>query len=71
MTPAPKPRPKSCPICGKPRVEAFHPFCSPRCRDRDLLQWLDGGYALPGRPADPAAHLGADPDAIDELDGDS
>jgi endogenous inhibitor of DNA gyrase (YacG/DUF329 family) len=59
--------PKSCPICGKPRVEAFAPFCSPRCRDRDLLQWLDGGYALPGLPADPATH----PDAGDELDGDS
>jgi len=21
-----------------------------RCRDRDLVQWLDDGYALPGRP---------------------
>jgi endogenous inhibitor of DNA gyrase (YacG/DUF329 family) len=45
--------PKKCPICGKPRVEAHAPFCSTRCRDRDLLQWLDDGYALPGPPADP------------------
>ncbi|MCW1427839.1 DNA gyrase inhibitor YacG [Novosphingobium sp. JCM 18896] len=44
--------PKKCPICGKPRVEAHAPFCSPRCRDRDLVKWLDDGYALPGPPAE-------------------
>jgi endogenous inhibitor of DNA gyrase (YacG/DUF329 family) len=44
---------RKCPICGQPRVEAHAPFCSPRCRDRDLLKWLDDGYALPGSPADP------------------
>jgi len=44
--------PKKCPICGKPRVEAQAPFCSTRCRDRDLLQWLQDGYALPGPKAD-------------------
>ncbi|HEY6869780.1 MAG TPA: DNA gyrase inhibitor YacG, partial [Novosphingobium sp.] len=27
------------------------PFCSTRCRDRDLVRWLEGGYALPGPPA--------------------
>jgi endogenous inhibitor of DNA gyrase (YacG/DUF329 family) len=45
--------PKKCPICGKPRAEAHAPFCSTRCRDRDLLQWLEDGYALPGPAADP------------------
>lgn len=45
--------PKKCPICGKPRSTEHTPFCSTRCRDRDLLQWLDDGYAVPGRPADP------------------
>jgi len=40
--------PRKCPICGKPRVEARTPFCSTRCRDRDLVKWLDDGYALPG-----------------------
>jgi uncharacterized protein len=39
-----------CPICRKPRVEEHTPFCSTRCRDRDLLQWLDEGYALRGLP---------------------
>lgn len=44
---------RKCPICGKPRVAEHTPFCSKRCRDRDLLQWLDDGYALPGQPSDP------------------
>jgi endogenous inhibitor of DNA gyrase (YacG/DUF329 family) len=42
---------KTCPICGKPRVAAHAPFCSARCRDRDLLKWLDDGYSLPGPSA--------------------
>ncbi|CAM4010883.1 DNA gyrase inhibitor YacG [Novosphingobium lubricantis] len=43
---------RRCPMCGKPRSEAHTPFCSTRCRDRDLVRWLDDGYALPGPPAD-------------------
>lgn len=43
--------PRKCPICGKPRSAEHTPFCSPRCRDKDLLKWLDDGYALPGPPA--------------------
>lgn len=42
---------KKCPICGKPRKQEHTPFCSPRCRDRDLAKWLDDGYAIPGEPA--------------------
>jgi len=42
---------KKCPICGKPRSAAHAPFCSNRCRDRDLVRWLEDGYALPGPPA--------------------
>ena len=42
---------RKCPICGKPRSADFDPFCSKRCKDRDLLQWLGDGYALPGPPA--------------------
>ena len=44
--------PRKCPICGKPRVPDHAPFCSTRCRDRDLVKWLDDGYGLPGPPAD-------------------
>lgn len=43
---------RKCPICGKPRSPEHTPFCSTRCKDRDLLQWLGDGYALPGPPAD-------------------
>jgi len=42
----------ACPICGKPPTPDARPFCSPRCRDRDLLQWLSEGYRIPGPPAE-------------------
>ena len=38
---------KPCPLCGKPATPAQAPFCSQGCRDRDLLQWLSEGYAIP------------------------
>jgi endogenous inhibitor of DNA gyrase (YacG/DUF329 family) len=38
---------KLCPICSKPRVEQFRPFCSRRCADVDLNRWLSGVYAVP------------------------
>jgi len=44
---------KKCPICRQPRSTEFAPFCSPRCRDRDLARWFNEGYAVPGQPADP------------------
>ena len=44
---------KPCPICKKPRSEEPTPFCSTRCRDRDLSRWFGDGYAVPGRPALP------------------
>jgi uncharacterized protein len=47
--PAAKPR---CPICGKPRVQEFRPFCSRGCRDRDFLAWAGGRYAIPAVEVD-------------------
>jgi hypothetical protein len=44
---------RPCPICRKPRAQAFAPFCSPRCRDIDLGRWFGEGYAVPGPPTDP------------------
>ena len=38
---------KTCPICGKPTVGRFRPFCSRRCADVDLHRWLSGVYAVP------------------------
>ena len=39
--------PGPCPVCGKPSVVAFRPFCSKRCADVDLQRWLSGRYAIP------------------------
>jgi uncharacterized protein len=42
-----KPHPaKPCPICGRPSIERFRPFCSGRCADVDLGRWLSGTYAI-------------------------
>ena len=43
---------KPCPICKKPSLKAFKPFCSARCADVDLHRWLKGGYAIPARDED-------------------
>ncbi len=51
---------KPCPICKKPASEEFAPFCSARCRDRDLANWFNDGYALPGPPAAPEDLEGED-----------
>jgi uncharacterized protein len=40
-----------CVICQKrAQSEHYRPFCSKRCADVDLHRWLDGVYAIPGRP---------------------
>ena len=44
---------RKCPICGKPAVEAYKPFCSKRCADVDLNRWLSGGYVIPAREDEP------------------
>lgn len=44
---------RSCPICGKARAASHTPFCSQRCRDRDLARWFGDGYAVAGRAALP------------------
>jgi uncharacterized protein len=49
-----------CPICKKPVVAEFRPFCSKRCGDVDLNRWLSGVYAVPGREEEDEDGLGAD-----------
>lgn len=39
----------ACPLCRKASQPAFRPFCSRTCKDRDLLNWLGGSYALPAQ----------------------
>jgi uncharacterized protein len=43
-TPGPK-----CPICRKPMVAAYRPFCSKRCADVDLNRWFSAAYGVPGK----------------------
>ena len=53
--PAP-PREGRCPRCGKRFLYVSvarhkpYPFCSDRCRDIDLGNWLTGKYIIPGAP---------------------
>ncbi|MFO7804203.1 MAG: DNA gyrase inhibitor YacG [Paracoccaceae bacterium] len=37
----------TCPICRKPTVARYRPFCSKRCADVDLGKWFGGDYAVP------------------------
>lgn len=41
-----------CPICRKPNVVEYRPFCSKRCSDVDLQRWLTGRYAIPAEDDD-------------------
>lgn len=43
---------RKCPICERPAEIGLAPFCSQRCADADLRQWLTGGYAIPARAED-------------------
>ena len=53
-----------CPICSGPALprteNAAAPFCSPRCKQIDLGNWLSNRYIVPGPEG------AADPDAIDD-----
>lgn len=44
----------SCPVCGKPLVAAYRPFCSRRCADVDLGRWLNESYRIPAESEDEA-----------------
>ncbi|MBT3238613.1 MAG: DNA gyrase inhibitor YacG [Rhodospirillaceae bacterium] len=37
----------TCPMCAKPTVDDYRPFCSKRCADRDLGKWLKEDYRMP------------------------
>lgn len=40
----------TCPICHRPTLPRYRPFCSKRCADVDLARWLTGAYAIPAGP---------------------
>jgi len=57
-----------CPICGKPVVAEFRPFCSVRCKQIDLNRWLSESYRVPARPLtedDEAQSVGEKPEEDD------
>ena len=37
---------RRCPMCGRPPVTSYRPFCSRRCADADLGRWLRGDYRI-------------------------
>ena len=55
-TPARNERTVACPVCGKPAAFAasnpHRPFCSERCRVRDLGGWASESYRVPGKPVE-------------------
>ena len=52
MTSPPLAPDKPCPICGKPSLDKFRPFCSRRCGDIALHRWLSGVYVMPTKETD-------------------
>lgn len=55
---------KPCPVCQKPAVEPFKPFCSARCSQVDLHGWFSEKYRVPVK----AEETGGDPARIPETD---
>ena len=43
----PLPDLRKCVVCGKPQSHDFKPFCSKRCADLDLGNWLGERYTVP------------------------
>jgi len=43
---------RRCPICRKPTVHRYRPFCSARCADIDLGRWFTEAYRIPGEAAE-------------------
>ena len=42
-----------CPICRRPTLPDWRPFCSRRCADVDLGRWVTGAYAIPAEEEEP------------------
>ncbi|MDE3034163.1 MAG: DNA gyrase inhibitor YacG [Acidobacteriota bacterium] len=49
---------RPCPICKKPTTwedNPWKPFCSERCKTRDLGAWSSEAYRVPVKPDDAEA----------------
>jgi hypothetical protein len=49
------PTSRPCPVCGKPSVARFRPFCSARCQTIDLARWIGGNYRVPTVEDEPSS----------------
>ena len=52
----------SCPICKTPTEPEHRPFCSERCKDIDLSNWLIGGYVIANDDESDGPEVGRDAD---------
>ena len=50
-----------CPICSRPAVPDYRPFCSRRCADVDLGRWLTERYTIPAESPDSPEDEAPDP----------
>lgn len=57
----PRRRKSRCPICSKPSVDDYRPFCSKRCADIDLHRWLGEGYRVETEEPADESELPPDP----------
>lgn len=65
----PNQRTPLCARCRKQAVAAeYRPFCSKRCADADLGEWLKGGYVIPGTAAEQADDTAGPASAEDDTD---
>ena len=53
---------KNCPVCQKPAVEKYRPFCCARCADIDLGSWLTERYRVPTDEAEDMPEIGDNED---------
>lgn len=55
---------KPCPMCGEParwEENPDRPFCSERCRERDLGRWASEDYAVEEEAGDEGERLNQSP----------
>jgi|GEM_PF-2560844 len=50
-SPPPHAASEPCPVCSRaipdqPTERKYHPFCSRRCQQVDLMRWMNGRYAI-------------------------
>ena len=71
---SPRQKKGRCPRCRKEFLftsvaqHKFFPFCSQRCRDVDLGNWLTGKYVIPGKevPKPDEAFQAPEPESDDD-----